>query len=97
MKRIEIDHRVQDILRALSSPARQRMLTAFLDGKERTVGEIVEASGYAQSTVSTHLAQLTRSGILGRRKEGKEVYYKPDRRVIARFLEDLASYLRGCC
>lgn len=97
MKGLRVDRQVQDILRALASPARQRMLTAFLDGRERTVGEIVDASGFAQSTVSTHLAQLTRSGLLGRRKDGKEVYYKPDRHVIAQFLERLAMYLRACC
>ncbi len=91
------DRRVQDILAAIASPTRQGLLAVFWDGRERAAGEVVEASGLAQSTVSTHLAQLERCGLLLRRKEGREVYFRPNRVVIVEFLEKLAGYLRKCC
>lgn len=97
MRRASVDQQVQDVLEAITSRTRQGILAAFLDGRERSVGEVVAAVGLAQSTVSIHLGQLARCGLLSRRKEGKEVYYRPDRQVIAAFLERLAAYLRSCC
>ncbi|MCE9596774.1 MAG: metalloregulator ArsR/SmtB family transcription factor [Spirochaetia bacterium] len=96
-KSVQLDPRVQDFLSALASETRQKLLLEFMDGKEKTVGELVADSGLQQSTVSSHLAQLQRGGLLIRRKSGKEVYYKPDRHGISDLLARLSSYLRGCC
>ncbi|RHX79708.1 ArsR family transcriptional regulator [Leptospira yasudae] len=92
-----IDPRVQEFLSALASETRLNLLLSFADGKEKTVGELVELSGLGQSTISTHLNQLKKGGILIRRKSGKEVYYKPDRERILEHISKLTSYLRGCC
>lgn len=96
-KKQAIDRDIQDFLAALASPARQQILLCFIDGRERSVGELVAQSRAAQSTVSAHLTQLHRAGLLLRRKEGKEVYYRPDRNRISQLLVRLSSYLRQCC
>jgi ArsR family transcriptional regulator len=88
---------VQEFLSAVASETRQNLLLAFSDGKERTVGELVEISGLGQSTISAHLNQLKNGGILLRRKSGKEVYYKPNRDKILEHLSTLSGYLRSCC
>tara|TARA_B100001939_G_scaffold348124_1_gene372938 strand:+ start:58981 stop:59292 length:312 start_codon:yes stop_codon:yes gene_type:complete len=91
------DQQLQDFLEAIASRTRQKLLLAFLDGRERTVNELVSYSGLGQSTVSAHLTALYRGGLLNREKRGKEVYYLPDRQSIQGALRRLSSYLENCC
>ena len=44
--------------------------------EEKTVSQIVEELGGTQTNVSRHLGIMHRSGVLGRRKEGNQVYYR---------------------
>ena len=55
--------------RALSEPMRLRLLNVLMGG-ERTVGQLVEASGSSQANVSKHLAVLRDAGMIEMRKEG---------------------------
>ena len=55
--------------RALSEPMRLRLLNLLMEA-ERTVGQLVEASGSGQANVSKHLALLRDAGMVGMRKEG---------------------------
>lgn len=61
--------------RALAEPARLAILHA-LEGKERTVTELVEATGLGQGNLSKHLQQLHAGGFVSRRREGLFVYYE---------------------
>ncbi len=92
-----IDGEVQLFLSALASETRQNLMLSFMNGKEKSVGELVEASGLGQSTISTHLAILQRGGLLLRKRSGKEVYYSPDRKKIVTILDKLSAYLKCCC
>ncbi|MBL9128908.1 MAG: helix-turn-helix transcriptional regulator [Verrucomicrobiales bacterium] len=60
--------------RVLGEPMRLKLLIA-LENKESNVSELVAAVGATQANVSRHLQTLTDAGILGRRKEGLNVYY----------------------
>lgn len=42
---------------------------------ERTVGSLVEATGFGTANVSKHLQLLRAAGFVMRRKEGLNVYY----------------------
>jgi DNA-binding transcriptional ArsR family regulator len=66
---------VADRFKVLGDPVRLRILQA-LRGGERSVGELVEATGIVQTNVSRHLQILLRAGLVGRRKEGLFVYYR---------------------
>ncbi len=55
--------------RALSEPMRLRLLNLLMQA-ERTVGQLVEASGSGQANVSKHLSVLREAGMIGMRKEG---------------------------
>ncbi len=92
-----LDRELQDFLHAVAGESRQQLLFAFLNGRERTVGELVEESGLGQSTISIQLGILHRSGLLIRRKQGKEVYYRPDRARIVSLLDRLSGFLKKCC
>lgn len=86
-----------DFVRAIGSESRMKILLLFLDGQERTVNQIAEAVGLGQPTTSEHLAIMKRCGVLASTKDGKEVYYRPDRGQIVRFLETLSTLLKDCC
>lgn len=55
-------------------------------------GEIARALGIPHNTLSTHLAVLTRAGIVRSRREGRSVIYRVDfdgtRALLAFLLED---------
>jgi DNA-binding transcriptional ArsR family regulator len=55
--------------RALSEPVRLRILNALMQG-ERSVGQLVEASGTGQANVSKHLGVLREAGMVNMRREG---------------------------
>ena len=86
-----------DFIKAIASESRMKILLLFLDGQERTVNQIAQAVGLGQPTTSEHLTIMKHSGVLVSTKEGKEVYYRPDRGQIVRFLEALSTTLQDCC
>lgn len=58
----------------LSEPLRLRLIHALFDG-EKSVNTLVEITGGTQANVSRHLQTLTQAHVLGRRKEGLQVFY----------------------
>lgn len=65
---------VAERFKALSEPARLRILNALRTG-ERTVTDLMEETGLGQANVSKHLQMLHALGFVERRKEGLYVYY----------------------
>ncbi|MFC5993780.1 ArsR/SmtB family transcription factor [Pseudonocardia hispaniensis] len=94
--------RVAKFFRALSDPARLRLLE-FLLHDEHTVTECVAHLGLSQGRVSTHLGCLSDCGYVQVRREGRFAYYQvADPRVadlvlLARSLAaDNAAALAAC-
>jgi ArsR family transcriptional regulator len=58
--------------RTLSEPSRLKILRTLEEG-EKSISEIVEASGLTQANVSRHTQSLVDAGIVGRRREGLAV------------------------
>ena len=65
---------IADRFRALAEPAHLHLMQA-LRGGEQTVGDLVEATGFATANVSKHLQLLHGAGFVTRRKDGLYVYY----------------------
>lgn len=59
----------------LAEPMRLRLIQALFAG-ERNVTDLVGATGGTQANVSRHLQTLTAAHVLGRRKEGLQVFYR---------------------
>lgn len=59
----------------LSEPTRLSILHSLCHG-ERSVGDIVEATGSSQTNISRHLKLMYDANILSRRKEGTLVIYQ---------------------
>lgn len=59
----------------LSEPMRLRVLHVLCDG-EKSVNDVVERVDSTQSNVSRHLNNLYRAGVLARRREANQVFYR---------------------
>ncbi len=77
----------------LAEPARLQLLNE-LQTSERTVGELVAATGLNQANVSKHLKILADAQMLGRRKVGLNVYYVITDPIVNQLCELMCSKLR---
>ncbi len=66
---------IAERFKALAEPSRLEILQA-LRTRERTVSEILEATGLGQANVSKHLQLLYAGGFVDRRKEGVSTVYR---------------------
>ena len=90
-----IPEELLDFIKAIASESRIKILLLFIDGRAWTVNQIAETVGLGQSTTSEHLALMKRSGLLISKREGKEVYYQPDRSQILHYLDALSDLLKN--
>ena len=58
----------------LSTPVRLKIISAVCNG-ERNVSDLLSQIDTTQPNMSQHLATLYRAGVLGRRREGTQIYY----------------------
>jgi DNA-binding transcriptional ArsR family regulator len=65
---------IAERFKALAEPSRLDILHA-LKGGERTVTDLLEATGLGQANASKHLQVLYASGFVRRRKDGASTYY----------------------
>jgi ArsR family transcriptional regulator len=64
-----------ELFALLSTPTRVRIVCELFRG-EKNVGELLTRVGVSQSNMSQHLGTLYRSGVLSRRREGAQVFYR---------------------
>ena len=63
------------VLKAMGHPVRLRILAMLRDG-ELCVCQMTALFGLAPATVSAHLADLKRAGLVNERKDGRWVFYR---------------------
>jgi DNA-binding transcriptional ArsR family regulator len=68
-----VKHMAQ-VFQIMGDETRLKILRCLMVSSQ-TVNAIVEATGQSQANVSKHLSLMTKSGLLGRRKEGTRVWY----------------------
>jgi DNA-binding transcriptional ArsR family regulator len=59
----------------LSEPTRLRIMHCVCQ-HEKSVGQIVEEAGVTQTNASRHLAMMYQGGMVTRRREGNQVFYR---------------------
>ena len=63
------------LFRILSTPIRLRIISAVCQ-EEKNVSELLAEIETTQPNMSQHLSALHRSGVLSRRREGAQIFYK---------------------
>ena len=71
----ELIPRVAARFKALSDEGRLALLSA-LQGGEKSVGDLADATGRSQPNVSQHLASLTHAGLVEARRDGNRAFYR---------------------
>lgn len=74
----EQDHvleRAAELFGVLSAPMRLRILKSVRDG-EKNVSELLSDVKTTQPNMSQHLNTLYKAGILGKRRDGVQIYYR---------------------
>lgn len=66
---------VAELFSLLSTPIRLKIISAVCHG-EKNVSELLEAIATTQPNMSQHLSTLYRSGVLSKRREGTQIYYR---------------------
>ncbi|HEU5117927.1 MAG TPA: metalloregulator ArsR/SmtB family transcription factor [Isosphaeraceae bacterium] len=69
--------------RTLGDSTRLAILRTLMKG-ERNVTQVVEETGRNQANVSKHLKMLAEAGLVSRRKDGLQVFYKLDDPLVER-------------
>ncbi len=70
-----------DSFNAVAEPRRREILD-FLAPAERPVGDIVEALGVTQPSVSKHLRVLLDVGLVDVRRQGRQAFYRTNAEAI---------------
>lgn len=80
---------IASIAALLGDPARANMLSALMDGRALTVGELARASGVTLQTASGHLSKLIAAGLLVAERQGRHRYLRLSAPDVAEVLEGL--------
>jgi ArsR family transcriptional regulator len=71
----EVFESAAELFSLLSTPIRLKLLSALCNG-ERNVSDLLAQINTTQPNLSQHLGTLYRAQILGRRREGTQIYYR---------------------
>ena len=78
----------------LSEPTRLRIVHAICE-EEKPVSQIVDEIGATQTNVSRHLSLMFRSGVLARRKDGNQVYYRVADAAMVEICRSVCNQIAG--
>ncbi len=73
---------VSELFALLSTPVRLRIISALCQC-EKNVSQLLAEIDTTQPNMSQHLSTLYRAGILGRRREGTQIYYRLESERVA--------------
>ena len=85
----QVFERAAELFRVMSAPMRLRIISSLCRA-EKNVGELLGEINTTQPNMSQHLNTLFRAGVLGKRREGVQIYY----RIVD---ERAASLCRAVC
>ncbi len=67
--------RYAPVFKALADPTRQKIML-MLEGRPRSVSEVVDFFNLSQPAISRHLAVLKNAGLVESDKKGQNVFYR---------------------
>lgn len=72
-----------DLFRVMSAPMRLKIINCLCDG-EKNVSYLLTQVNTTQPNMSQHLNTLYQAGILGKRREGVQIFYRViDQRIVS--------------
>jgi ArsR family transcriptional regulator len=71
----EVFEMAAELFRVMSAPMRLKIISCLCDG-EKNVSHLLGRINTTQPNMSQHLNTLYQAGILGKRREGVQIYYR---------------------
>jgi ArsR family transcriptional regulator len=71
----------------LADPTRLAIIHSLMRGSEQNVTRIVKTTGHTHQNVSKHLRHLRDAGLVARRKEGLQVFYRLDAPLVEKLCQ----------
>ena len=71
----EVFELAAEVFRVMSAPMRLKIISSLCNG-EKNVGELLAEIDTTQPNMSQHLGTLYQAGVLGKRRDGVQIYYR---------------------
>ena len=71
----EVFETAAEVFRVMSSPMRLKIISCLCNG-EKNVSELLSEIDTTQPNLSQHLNTLYQAGVLGKRRDGVQIYYR---------------------
>ena len=71
----EVFELAAEVFRVMSAPMRLKIISALCNG-EKNVGDLLVEIPTTQPNMSQHLNTLYKAGVLGKRRDGVQIYYR---------------------
>jgi ArsR family transcriptional regulator len=78
----EVFETVAELFGVLSAPIRLKIISAVCQ-REKSVSELLVEIDTTQPNMSQHLSTLYRCGVLGKRREGTQIFYRLQNEFVA--------------
>ncbi len=92
----EEQNRIAAIAKVIGHPARVAILQYLVEKNSCVCGELVDEIGLAQPTISQHLKELKKIGILKGSIEGTSVCYCIDQSVLGEIKSVFTQFFEAC-
>jgi len=82
---------IAEIAALVGDPARATMLSALIDGRALTASELAGAARITPQTGSTHLAKLTKAGVLSVARRGRHRFFRLASPTVVSMIEGIVA------
>lgn len=93
----EDQNKIASIAKVLGHPARVAILQHIIKTNSCICGELVEEIGLAQPTISQHLKELKRIGLIKGNIDGTSVCYCIDKKTFGEVRKMFDLFMSTCC
>lgn len=85
----------QAVAKALADPRRMTLLESIASEDEYSCQKLCMGSGVSKGTVSHHVKELVRAGLIVERRCGQYMFYEVRREVLAAYTAELMRRVAG--
>lgn len=71
----EVFEAAAEVFRVMSAPMRLKIISSLCNG-EKNVSQLLEEIDTTQPNMSQHLNTLYQAGVIGKRREGVQIFYR---------------------
>ena len=83
---------IGSVMRVLADPTRRAVYEQIVEAGELTVGALTERNDVSQPAISQHVRALKDAGLLGERREGRQIHYRCEPRGLAPLVDWIGLY-----